>query len=99
MADTPCPVGGYSLPQIDLTRRQPYKTSLIWVGSSLFQSIPMGSGGIRWMTISRFFEVHGPVQYRCQWADRTWGRGEACCVPPTAFSRVGSTPALLHTIG
>ena len=73
-----------------------FHTSLICVGSSLFQSIPMGSGGIQCMTISRFSEVRGPVQYRCQWAERTWGRGEACCVPLPVF--VVYSPALNERI-
>ena len=96
MADTSCPVGGYSLPQIDLTRKWTYNTSLTCVGSSFIQSIPMGSGGIQWMTISRFSELRGPVQYRCQWAERTWGRGEACCEPLTAFAEY--PPALNERI-
>ena len=51
----------------------------MFVGSSRFQSIPMGSGGIQRITgfLNGNTASRGPVQYVCQCADRTCGRGLA----------------------
>ena len=64
-------------------------TTLIFVGSSRFQSIPMGSGGIHRITgfLNGKTASRGPVQYVCQCADRTCGRGLAC--EPGATSSAG----------
>ena len=51
----------------------------MFVGSFPFQSIPMGSGGIHRMIgfLTGKSALRAPVQYVCQCADRTCGRGLA----------------------
>ncbi|MGX8705823.1 MAG: hypothetical protein ACSW8J_04510, partial [bacterium] len=67
--------------------------TLMLVGNSPFQSIPMGSGGIQRMTgfLKGNTASRGPVQYVCQWADRTCGRGLACEPAESSFLMLSGT--------